>query len=636
MFIRFLSNHRINLFTVLILVVFFSQILILRPIIGQGMTNEDYAGLYEVRTYNDRFFTDPVGMWEKIGTHNAAHDFYLAILGKLFGENYTSYLYATIFFKIIATLLVYPLILLISKNKLLAFLSALLYGFSYPSTGALYLYVVGNEYLGVALMNLFLIMYYLTIQKTGALLLVLTSLSVTLAYLASSIRIYPVFLIILMIELFIVLRNKFSGIFASVFRMLAVFLPTILISLSNLGNSGADAYGLAGLPDFLKLITNGNWFLLLNPLWGLGYLFLPAANLNIFTPINIASLSSYLISLFHTPVAIFAVVSAFLSFAIASRSMRFFIVLMSIDLLLDIAIFILYTHHFGISPNLRQEYSGPSFTAGLYAGILGGFVISISITCLLEWYLSGRKNNLLFLSFIAPFISMLFIISQWVFTRQYYMYQEGIHRYFVIPAIGAYIFVASLMTLALRSKRNERTLFALIAVFILFQVFNISKNEIAQVFYGKRNSGKELQVQRLMQDQMLSYIPKDKIKDDLIIFFKFKSPTGNANQWEDTFDWRDLSLWFHVRRSYLTNRSVYGCVAVTWDYQEMQKMAETQAGIKGFLYQSGGNKEERCLHDGVGYSMDGKLINIDNFYAFEVDGLNVVDITKQVESKIVF
>lgn len=637
MFKAKISSH-IFLFGILTLLVIFSQFILLKPIIGQGLTNEDYVGFFKVRLYKDQMFSDPIKTWRAIGLHDATHDFYIGFLNKFFGEDYTMYLYTSIFIKIIATLLLYPLIFIITKSKLLGFLGSFLFGLSYPSTGALYLYVVGNEYLGVALMNLFLIVYYLCIKKPSYLLITLLSLIILLCFLASPIRIFPIFILVLLIEAYILIKNKFSKFYLPVIRIIAIFLPVILVTVLSAANSGSGSYDLSGWPDFLKKITNGNWFLLLNPLWGLGYTFLPAAYLNFLVPINISTIFTFLLSLFLGPLIKLGIVSLILSFLISVKKLRFFLTLMLINLIFDIVVFILYTHHLGIPPALVREYSGPSFVAGLYSGILAAFIFSIAISCGIEWVLTGKKNLLLFFAFISPFISLFFILGQWFFTRDYYMYQEGIHRYFVIPAIGSCLFIASILVIIYQRRSVYFRIPALLLItFILFQFFNISRAEISQLFNGKKGSGRELKVQQSMQEQTMNYIPRDRLNEDVFVYIKFKSDKfEDANQWEDTFDWRDLTYWMSIKKSYLTNKIIDGCVVLTWDLSVLKKIATIQNGVKGFLYKNEGAQEMRCFHNATGYTLDGKFVNLDNFYAFAIDGPKVINITDEVKKKLVF
>lgn len=623
----------------LILLVVLSQILLLKPIIGQGLTTEDYVGFSSIRISKDTMFSNPVNYWVQIGIHDAAHNLYLGFQDILFGENYTMYLYFDIFFKVVATLLLYPLIIIISKNKLLAFLGTFIYSISYSTAGALYLYVVGNEYLGVALFYIFLITYYFCIRQTNFWSLLLSSLTMTLSFLVLPIRIFPVFAIIPLIEVFILIKSKLSKFTPFLLRIVALFLPIAIIMLFSLKNSGTGAYDFESLPIFLKRITDGNWYLLLYPLWGFGYTYLPVAYFHIFGVIDISNYFTFIESLFRAPVIIFSAVSLFLAFFISKKHISFFFTVMLIDLFLNTVLFILYTHHFSIPRNLVHGYSHPSFTAGLYSNILANFVISIAIACGIEWFLTGRKSNLLFFVFVSPFFSLFFIVCQWFFTRNYYMYQEGIHRYFVIPAIGSYLFLAGILTLIYqRKKLNQRFFASVLIIFIIFQIFNISKAEIAQVFYGKKGSGRDLQIQQSMQSQTLSYIPRNKLRNDMLFYIKLKSDIiGDANRWEDTFDWRNLTFWMPIKKSYLLDEAIEGCTAMTIDYSELQKMAKVQNGSKGFLYKKGGNKEARCAHKGYTRFLDEYFIKVDDFYAFAISkDLKVINITDEVKNSLIF
>lgn len=625
-----------SIFITLILVVVLSQIILLRPIIGQGLTNEDYAGLFEARVLHEKISSDPVNTWIMIGPHNATHTYYIYFLDLLFGENYDMYLLSSISIKIIATLLLYPLFLLVTKSKLLAFLVTFIYGISYPSAGALYLYVVGNEYLGVAFMNALLISYYFALKKVRYWLLLLILIFVTFCFLASPIRVFPIFGIIVLVELYLLCKNRLSNLLTSTFRLLAIFLPISVITVSNFSKLTGDTYNLAGLPDFWKLVVDGNWYLLLNPLWGLGYIFLPISQLAIFGKIKISSLFSFLSSLYIATI-IFAIIVGFLSKVISQKPIRFFITWLLINFLLNVLLFFVGTHHFQIPSNLVAEFNGQMFNNGLYANILTNFIFSLSITSFLEWYTTRRKKSILFLIFISPFISLVFILSQWIFVRQLYMYQEGIHRYFVIPAIGASLFLASIMVAIYQNSSKRFQPFSLIVIIIcLIQIFRISWGEIAQLFNGKKGSGRDLQIQQSLKSQAIGHIPKEKIKDDLIFYVKFASASGAANYWEDTFDWRNLIYWMHIKRSYITNDSIDGCIAMTWDFSELEKMATIQDGSKGFLYKNTGNKEMACFRKAIAYSLDGKFIPLDNLFVFRIENSQVIDISNEVKKGIVF
>lgn len=629
-------KSNLNIFLTLVLMTVLTQFILLRPMIGKGITNEDYTGFFAARFLKDKIISNPIKVWYEIGPHNATHVFYLFYLDLLFGDNYKMYSYVGIFLKMIATLSIYPLFLILSKKKLLAFLGTLLYGISFASSGPLLLYVVSDEYLGVFFMNLFLIGYYFLHKKHSFKLLSLSSLLMTLCFFVSPIRVYPIVLVIIFIELYLLFKYWFSNLLSTVIRISMILLPVLIILLASLNSISDDAYSLRGFPEFLKMIIDGNWYLLLNPFWGLGYTILPIFNLVFFGNIDVSSFMTYLYSL-RSSFCIFAVVTFFLSLFLSKKSVRFFIILMFINFILDIFSFILFTHHFGISSSLVHGYDLVTFSRGMYANILANYVISVSITCLIEWYLTNKTNRTLFIIFISPFLSLLFIISQWIFTRHYAMYSGGMHRYFVIPEIGISLFIASIMQMVYQKKTILR-LFKVIFLFLcLISIYNISFSEISKNMSGSKEDGNDLETQELMKEQLMSFIPNDRMKNDMLFFINFASgKTGAANHWEDVFDWRDMGQWIHIKRSYLTNSNINGCIVKIWDKSELQKIAKVQRGIKGFLYKGINNGEAICYKNGTGFNPEGMFFSMNDFYAIAIERRNVKNVTEEITDALSF
>ena len=53
-----MKNNSIATFLLLIFLVIISQYFLLKPIIGQGFTHEDYAGFYSIGILKNQFFSD--------------------------------------------------------------------------------------------------------------------------------------------------------------------------------------------------------------------------------------------------------------------------------------------------------------------------------------------------------------------------------------------------------------------------------------------------------------------------------------------------------------------------------------------------------------------------------------------------
>lgn len=305
------------------------------------------------------------------------------------------------------------------------------------------------------------------------------------------------------------------------------------------------------------------------------------------------------------------------------------------NILLESITFLLLTHHFGLPAYLRAEYSPIIFLFGQYAGMVTNLLFSVSITSLIEWYLTRKKDKLLFLIFISPFLSLLFIVGQWVFTQQLFMYQEGLHRYLVIPQIGICLFLASLLSYVYQ-KHNFSLRLYLPLIALLLVIFFISKIEIARVFNTKIEAGAELKAQKLMQNIVVNAIPKERIKNNMLFFIKTPISSEPINKTAEIFGWRDLTYWMHIQRSYLTNKATDSCIAMTWDLMQLQKMATTRNDKKGFIFQNGGNKEAVCLNEGSTIDTAGQFYNLEDFYAYELDKTGLNSITEEMISNLTF
>ena len=70
----------LSILIILFLLVVFSNVILSKPIIGQGLTHEDYAEILKVRLLKDVMIQNPVKAYIEIGPHDATHDFYLLFL----------------------------------------------------------------------------------------------------------------------------------------------------------------------------------------------------------------------------------------------------------------------------------------------------------------------------------------------------------------------------------------------------------------------------------------------------------------------------------------------------------------------------------------------------------------------------
>lgn len=320
----------------------------------------------------------------------------------------------------------------------------------------------------------------------------------------------------------------------------------------------------------------------------------------------------------------------FISLILSRKPFRFFFLLILINFLLNIFGFILSTHHLDISPNLVYTNDYNVILRGLNSAIIGNLLISIAFSSLIEWSLTGKKKILLLVIFISCVFSLLFIFGMWLLTNAVI----SISRYHVIPAMSLSLLITGLMVAIYERGKIFYPLRLLIVISFIILIYNISKNEITNRFSSRRVEYNQ-QIQESLRKQVLSYIPQDRIRNNMLFYFKTASGTDIENHLESVFDWKNLTYWMHIKRSYITNEALEGCIAIVWDKLELQKMLNIQEGSKGFLYNAGSSRQARCVHDSiVDPQPNGIFFKLDDFYAFTIEEQNLKDITTQTKDQL--
>jgi hypothetical protein len=125
-----------------------------------GFTPDDWRLLFFYQSLGDNPFSKILYVWSVKGAYTTSQVYYIGILNYFFGLNYQLYQVTNIVIKTIATVSIFPLVLIIFKRRLLAFLTTLLYGASFMGSKSLEYVVKGTDYLAIIPMNIFFIFYY--------------------------------------------------------------------------------------------------------------------------------------------------------------------------------------------------------------------------------------------------------------------------------------------------------------------------------------------------------------------------------------------------------------------------------------------------------------------------------------------
>lgn len=609
-------------FPLLILFIIVIQFSLFKIVLQNGFTVEDPGVLFEYKIIEPSLsFLDKYLLSLRIsGLYNSYKIIYLGSLESLFKGNYSAYWITTIIFKILATVSLYPLILILFKRRSLAFLATLLYSISYSATGALYYVCLGIEYVAIFFMNVFLLSYYYCLKTKRKLFLYSSTILLLLSFLSAPPRMYPLFGLIILIEIFIWIKSRrLLDLVGSVLRMILLFFPYLIILHYF---PGATNDQLKGPSTIFNFLSYGNYHLLLSPFAGSGYTFLPNNYWPlIFGRVTFDSFKNYLLFLIHGPLIIYSLLTISLGFLITKKPFFFILRIILINLSFQIVSYFLITNTQGMSGPHIKNFS----TASIYAIFFGFFCLSIAFSSLWIWLRNHKSNNLLLSLFLGPFFSAVFLWGLWFIKGEVLNFKEGIHWYLVIAPMGTSLFLASLMVFAMDKIKlvvNSYLKYILIGLLVLtlISIYQISNKEINSTFTYLLNTGYKASDQVRMKGKLLSYT-EGPLENNPALFY--------LDPREESIFYPLSLIWFEKEMHFRNGELVNGCIGLIYERDKLEKLIVVKSGVKGF------NAISLCVDSsGVGYRE--VFYDPDNFYAFKLKNRDAVDIRQDILTELGF
>lgn len=620
-----------NILTILSLVIVVSliQYIMLKPVLSIGFWDDDWGAVLSFHSLMPNPLSKLGYAWTTLGIHHTMQNYYIGTLFEFLKFDYPLYNVANIFFKTIATLSIFPLVILIFKRKSLAILTTIIHAITYSSTSALTYVLQGVYYIGITLMNIFFIFYYLAVTKNSKLHLILASISLVLAYWFAPGRIYPILAFILLIELFLNFKFGFKKILGNSLVRLALFsLPIIILMLTGKN----DATPLGSPSSTLERLANGNWHLILEPFVGIGYLFFPGDLIN-FGFLDIKNFREYLNFLekyFLTLLPIILILATILS----KNIIKFSLLILLLNFLVSIPFFFIVTHYLTIPPNLVSAHDQAVFWVQQLHGLFGIFILIFSGICLWEWKRGGGKSTSLLALAVGPIFALIFLYGMWIILGTLSLY-GGISRYFPFASLGISFFEAAIIILALDWIKYKNVLIRVTTYFFillfLIYIFSISSKEIHKGFVAVNI--KNAYLNREFQENFMSQLDKDKIAAKDNVLFYFDLPNGvDKNHFENAFRLYDFSTWMFLRLGVTEKR----CLGSIDDEEKLRQTIHIQNG-KGVLF----HKNSVCINkwdDATSFAQRGKdtIYRPEDFYAFRVEGSKFINVTDEILQKFQF
>lgn len=623
-----LFNNSKWLFIVTCVLVCILQLLLLKIVLQFGLSSEDWLLIFDYQTIGgDRNFFDKISaIFITEGIYSTTFIFYIGILESLLKDNSLAYQLINITFKIMATLSLFPLILIIFKRKLLAFLATILYSISYSSVGALQFVVKGTDYLAIFFMNSCLIMYFFSFNTRRKLFLLLTAILMFLAFIFSPIRIYPFLLFIFLFEVIFWLKSKgFFSIPKVFFRLISIFFPFILLLVLLPNSTGSY---LNGPLVIYNLLSYGNYQLLLSPFSGLGYTFLPNEYWPIFGKLALGNFKDYLSFLITGPIIIYTGLTILIGFLISrgKTALWFILGVILTNIIFEIICYFLITNVRGeTGPNIKGFYP-----VSTYAIFFGFFAISIAISSLILW-LKDKFNILLFALFIGPIFSSIFLWGTWLIIGDNLTFKEGIHWYLIIPPIGSSLFLASLMTLGFdRVKQviNPNLRWILIPGLFLaiLPIYMISSKEIDSTFTKLLNIGYGASDLDGMKGRITEHLKNTTDVSNALFYFDASDDLTTPSLFYPVTVISGFEQKMHFRNGKLIN----GCVGIITEKIILQKSIIVKDEVKGF------SSNSLCVENFHATGRPEVFYSPDDLYAFKLKDKNVIDIKKSILKELGF
>lgn len=607
------------IFIITVLAVIFLEYDLLRPVFDIGLTPEDREFILRFKTFGPNPLTKIFEVWSQFGAYYTIPIYYIGIVESFTGFNYHLIQFVSVFFKTLATISIFPLILIVLKNKLLAFLTSILFAISYTTTGALETGVEPSEYLGFLMMNIFLITYYYLNTKYLLQLrwLILTALLLFIAVIASVMRVYPVLALIPAVEIFLWILNRSKYKFKYILiKLIVLYLPFLILKYYY----PASISGHFALPTILAKIYQGNWHLLLTPFQGLGFMIPVGKYYNKLGILDLSNFNSYFGFILGGPSVMFGIISLIISWISIRNWLSLFLRIFTLNFALELLSYYLIQYRIFVPFEFRLNYDHLK----LYPVLFGLFILSLALNYFIVWYNYGKKNNLYLVLWVGPFIGLFFITLTYFFAGANLSFGGAQDHYLLIPTLGISLFIAGVLQLIIKRLSGSRLRLVvgilLITTIILF-LYGLNKEMIYNYFNNANINGRSATGQQQIQSKI-----KQRLKDldylkPIIVYFDTSDITGNGPFYSEGL-LTPFPFFMHLDGEKLIN----GCIGVIY---EDQKKVELRKMVKKINNQLLLKHPAICVN---GYSMSTNDISIklEDLYAYKIKNNDFIDIKEQV------
>lgn len=618
----YIKNHRkdIFIFLVLIVIVTLLQINLLGPHLNYGFTPDDWWPLAHFHFLGqNNLFEKILAIWKTDGVYATYQILYINLLHHFFKFNFEAYQITNHILKAFSAIALYPLIAIFFRNRLLAFVTSVLYAMAYSPVGTFEPTAKGSDFLSISFMSFFLISYYYKVKNIikGWKWNIFLSLMLLFTVLLSPIRMYPLLVFILIIEsyLFITKKSKIA-LAESVKRIIILFIPYFFV-LGYLPSAIIKFLNI-NAPEIVRRISIGNWQLVLHPFGSLGSLFMFNDYWRIFGTIQAGSLTEYIVYLILNPLIIYLLLTVFYSIIFSIPSKRywgFLVKIISLNIFFQILIFFIVKHIGFIPMPIQVNYE----LSELYPVYFAVFILILSFFAFQEWIKSEKKNNFMLAIWIGPVFSFVFILLTWIMA-DYVVIFKGVHSYLNVPSIGSSLFIGATLIMFYQKIKNTKLLgksFAPLVFLLLIPIFNINKN-IIDFSFALSGYSMNAYEQQSFRDRVWNALNNFDNTRPALFYFSTLVDRPNGRFYEQTMLGR-FPEWMFFQGNYAPDRCLIP-VFVMDNLELIKKAIIIKDGNEGFYYPN--------------YCGELNFYTKKDFYAFELINKQPIDIKDKILTQL--
>lgn len=613
----FLRN--ILLFLLLVFIVIILQYDLLKPTTIIGLTPDDWSLRFHYKILGSSPFAKLSEVWQGRGAYTTFFLYYIGLLENFLGFNYHLFQTANITFKALATLAIFPLVLILFKNRLLAFLTTILFGISYSSVGSLEFVVKGSDYIAIFWMCLFLITYYrmITKESINSFWLILSLIMIILTLTFSTIRLFPLLTIPILVEIYLLINNQnLSYLKNMLIRMSVLYLPfaALMVYAPN------SVLGFLQSPfNIYSRVIEGNWHLILSPFSGMGYTFIASDNWSrIFGLLSADDFKKYLYYLAGGPTVIFGLLTLMVALIKSRKPISFFLNTFLLNLFLEIIIFFIASHYKYLPLEQRMLYD-PS---NLYSALFGIYILVLGFACFVEW-LNKKDDKVLMALWIGPAFLFIFTFLTWAFAPIGTNFSSTSY-YLVVSTLGSSLFVGAFLIIIHNRIKQIKAyklgkIFSPLIFLLIIPIFIMSYKEIHTFYDQMDRDGRSSLAQMDIQSRFKLRIKDIDLSQANLFYFDPSEIHTEGRFYTESF-LSSFPFWMHFDG----NKLIDGCLEVTYqDRDKLVRLIRVDEGKIGFLYRS------LCVENGKsGYKEI--FYKPENFYAFKLKNKDFIDIRKDL------